>query len=253
MDSALDGIRSAIEESVARLVRGKTGVMFSGGLDSAVIAFLANRACDARGYVIGTMGAQDLEWAGKVAADMGLELREKVLGEKDVWDAYDEVKELLGTDDLLSIELGIPVLLCSRMAKEDGVGTLLCGHGADELFGGYHRYPEMFRRGEDVRGMMDRDLRKVLETDVPRGRSIARREGVELAFPFLGERVIGSLGGIKAEKHFSTEERKPVLRAIARRLGIPEDACSRPKKAVQYGSGVHRILTLRRPNNMGNL
>ncbi|MFH0818303.1 MAG: hypothetical protein V1909_06760, partial [Candidatus Micrarchaeota archaeon] len=47
---------------------------------------------------------------------------------------------------------------------------------------------------------------------------------------------------IPLDEHFRGEERKPVLREIARMLGLPEGARIRPKKAMQYGSGIHKIL-----------
>ena len=37
--------------------------------------------------------------------------------------------------------------------------------------------------------------------------------------------------------------RKCILREIASDIGVPKDVVLRPKKAAQYGSGVHKILT----------
>ncbi|MFH1447544.1 MAG: asparagine synthase C-terminal domain-containing protein [Candidatus Micrarchaeota archaeon] len=247
-------IGEAISESVKACVSGKEiGVMFSGGLDSALVAFLSKQYAETNGYTVGVDGSQDLKWARVVAKEMGIELVESVLGEEEILDAYEEVRKLLGVDDMLSIELGIPVLLCSEMAREGGIGRLLCGHGADELFGGYHKYPEMFRDGEDVRSVMERDLKKVLEVDVPRSRRIAGKAGVEMMFPFLEKGVVESSNDVELDEHFSGDERKPVLRKIARKLGVPESACSRPKKALQYGSGIHKVLAKIRPNHMDNI
>jgi len=36
--------------------------------------------------------------------------------------------------------------------------------------------------------------------------------------------------------------RKCILREIAKDLGVPLEIVRRPKKAAQYGSGIHKIL-----------
>ncbi len=245
----MQGIKDLLGDSVKGIVSGKrVGVMFSGGIDSTIISFLAKKHAETVVYTIGVKGAQDFNWARKVGKEIGLKSREKVLSGDEVLERYAEIKELLNTDDLLSIELAIPVLVCSRMAKEDGVKILLCGHGADELFGGYRKYPEMYRKGENVKGRMSEDLMKVMDVDLPTGQGIAQEEGVKLFFPFLDKRFIDAVAKIPIEKHFSEDERKPVLRDVGRSMGIPENACARPKKAVQYGSGMHKLLTAKRTN-----
>ena len=37
--------------------------------------------------------------------------------------------------------------------------------------------------------------------------------------------------------------RKRPVRALAKNLGLPDSIVSRPKKAMQYGSGVQKIVT----------
>jgi len=36
--------------------------------------------------------------------------------------------------------------------------------------------------------------------------------------------------------------RKCILREIAKDIGVPSEIVRRPKKAAQYGSGIHKIL-----------
>ena len=45
-----------------------------------------------------------------------------------------------------------------------------------------------------------------------------------------------------SERLGTLENKKPLLRKIAAKLGMPQDAIDRKKKAMQYGSGVHKIL-----------
>ena len=36
--------------------------------------------------------------------------------------------------------------------------------------------------------------------------------------------------------------RKCILREVGAELGVPEEIVNRPKKAAQYGSGIHKML-----------
>ena len=47
--------------------------------------------------------------------------------------------------------------------------------------------------------------------------------------------------GIPAEQLF-TPQRKGFLRTVAAQLSLPEDIVLRPKKALQYGTGIHKIV-----------
>jgi asparagine synthase (glutamine-hydrolysing) len=37
--------------------------------------------------------------------------------------------------------------------------------------------------------------------------------------------------------------RKCILREVAAEVGVPPEIVKRPKKAAQYGSGIHKLLT----------
>lgn len=39
--------------------------------------------------------------------------------------------------------------------------------------------------------------------------------------------------------------RKCILREVASQMGVPPEIVKRPKKAAQYGSGIHKILKKR--------
>jgi asparagine synthase (glutamine-hydrolysing) len=235
-------ISASVQESVSD--EKNVGVMFSGGIDSTLVGFLAKKINpNTKLYTIGTEKSQDLESARKTAKEIDCELIERVLSEQDILSSYWEVSRILGTTELLPVELGIPILVCSDTASGGGVNTLLSGHGADELFGGYDRYPRRFASGEDVEKMMADDLRKVIEVDTKSAERIAGESEVKVLFPFLAKGVVEEAQKIPIEEHFlETPIRKPILRKIALSLGLPKSASSRPKKAFQYGSGIHRIV-----------
>ncbi|MDD5317622.1 MAG: asparagine synthase C-terminal domain-containing protein [Candidatus ainarchaeum sp.] len=244
----LDALRAAVSDSV----RGKraAGVLFSGGLDSSVLAFLAGECNPATLlYAAGVKGSEDLAEAGAVARLLGMELREVVLGDADLARLFREAGEITGEKNVMKLELALALLALCGKAKADGVKTLLSGSGAEELFLGYAYHLAEKNRGGDLEALRKSELAGLRGKDLSRGEKVAERCGVTLLLPFLDARVVSSALSVPAQRNFGRGENKLVLRDAARRLGVPEKACSRPKRAMQYGSGVHaRLRALLRTN-----
>jgi len=238
-------LKEAIERAVESSCRGeRVGVLFSGGLDSSLIAHLAKRhALGVELFTAGMADAPDVSWAVKVAGELALPLSVSVLTEGKVLALYGAVEQM-SSGGLLKIELGVPLLACCREAKRLKVRILLSGSGAEELFGGYQRHWEAFETGQDVGAMLREELEALPYGDVARNEAVARSEGIEIRCPLLDEEVGRLAMQVPVEEKFSGE-RKSVLRKIARELGVPESACARQKQALQYGSGVHKILLKR--------
>jgi asparagine synthetase B (glutamine-hydrolysing) len=73
----------------------------------------------------------------------------------------------------------------------------------------------------------------LLETILPE-----KAEEDERHLPFMQEVLSTPL----SERPGTLQDKKPLLRKIAAQIGVPQDAIDRKKKAMQYGSGVHKIL-----------
>lgn len=240
-------LKEAIERAVEEACRGeRVGVLFSGGLDSSLIAFLAKRhALNVELFTAGMADSPDVSWAAKVAAELGLPLNVSVLNEGKVLALYSAVEEMM-PGGLLKVELGVPLLACCREAKRRKVRILLSGSGAEELFGGYQRHWEAYEKGQDVAAMLREELEALPHGDVARNEAVARSEGLEVRCPLLDEEVARLAGMVPiGEKFADVGQKKGVLRRMARELGVPEAACGRQKQALQYGSGVHKVLLKR--------
>ncbi|MEW6328862.1 MAG: asparagine synthase C-terminal domain-containing protein [Candidatus Micrarchaeota archaeon] len=237
-------LSEALARSVEKNVAGaRVGVMFSGGVDSTLLALLAKKFCAPVLFTVGTADSEDLRYSEIVACELGLPLEKKILSEKEVIDYAKEVEKMLGDRELMHVELGIPILLCCEMARSRNIRVLLNGQGAEELFGGYERHLQAFLSGEDASALMKGDLEKLPENDVKRSARIAQTVGVALRYPFLEKEIVSLAQQIPAHMHFSRPKgKKEFLRKVAHALGVPETARERRKRAAQYGSGVHRIL-----------
>lgn len=231
-----------LKDAVKQRVAGAetVGVMFSGGVDSTLIAVLADTYCDeVRLYSAGFAGSADVESAGRVASALGLPLRILELDDDTLNELLDTVISVLPRFDVIDIELGIPLAACGRMMAEDGVETALSGQGAEELFAGYHRHEQHYEDGGDLNALLREELDALPEEELPRNEAVMAFYDVETRYPFLDDALAQHALTLPPEQKITAEYKKYALRMAAKELGVPEQAWKRPKKAMQYGSGIH--------------
>ncbi len=211
-------------------------VLYSGGVDSSIIAHLARRFAAVTLLVVGTEGARDRAAARAGAQGLGLPLTEALVTEEQVRDVAAIFADELGglREPYYSVALGTAVLVGQAPDRR-----VLWGQGADELFYGYARYRTMVPGV--VRQSASADLLRVEREDGPRADRIAARLGRELRAPFLDAAVLTAVRDDPPPLPTPTVS-KPGLRRLARDLGLPGSICERPKRAFQYGSGVHRAV-----------
>ncbi len=223
-------------EVLKRAIPENGSIAFSGGLDSSLIAYLALQKGDFQGYVVGTEDSHDIIWAEKAAELIGLPLNKIIIDENDIWEAYHEIRELLGTDNLVVISFEMPLYFVAMHSSSD---IIVSGQGADELFGGYKRYEYM--DPETLEKEMDKDLKELIESGIDRDRAIARHFGKELVTPYLSQDFLNIVLERSALQRKGAG-RKDMLREIARNAGLPEELWKKEKKAAQYGSGIMKVL-----------
>lgn len=116
------------------------GVFLSGGVDSSLVAASAMRASgQVRTFSIGFQESDYDEsgYARQVAAILGTEHHERILGVNEALSALDEAGEYL--DEPFADPSFLPTLLLAKTAREQ-VTVALSGDGADEVFWGYDTF-----------------------------------------------------------------------------------------------------------------
>lgn len=235
--SDAEGLLIALRKAVAEACEGQeVGVLFSGGLDSTVLARLVSFDGRVRLYTIGMLDSHDLVVSKETASDLGLEWEGMVLEPKDVMEALPRLSSMIETESPLVLSFEMPLYLVAARAKER---ILISGQGADELFGGYARYAMM---GEDeLRANLDKDLEGLQLVGAERERRIAAHFGKVIRHPFLHRDVVELARALPASECIRDGERKKILRDVAALLDLGP-VVSRPKKAAQYGSGVMKEM-----------
>lgn len=226
----------------------RVAVAFSGGLDSSLTAALA-KICrrDVHLVSVSMEGQPEVPFTRVAAEALGLPLQLQTYTVKDVEKVLPRVLWLIEEPSLVQAAIAIPFFWTAETAAKLGYRVLLAGQGGDELFGGYHRYLQVYGQGggELVREALYRDMVASHETNFQRDHPICAFHGVELRLPFTDlELVHFSLGLPVNLKMESGEDglRKRVLRRVAQLLALPEFIVNRPKRAVQYATGVDKAL-----------
>lgn len=250
MASAVEAYRKALVDAMEKRVQDfqKIGIIFSGGIDSVLIAYLAAKMVpEVICYTGGVTGSSDIIYARQIADRLGLKLKVCELSQEGVERLIPEVMNVIEDSNAGQVEVALPVYSAVKLAHEDGIKVMLTGQGADELFGGYSWYAKVVEKEgyKMLRRHMIEDLLLLYKETLEREDKITMAHSIELREPFLDPDVIKvalatSLrlnvrgGGDSFGKH--------VHRKLAETLGIPGDIAYRIKEAAQHGSGMHGML-----------
>ncbi|MGB9177538.1 MAG: asparagine synthase C-terminal domain-containing protein [Methanoregula sp.] len=224
-----------LEEAIITAVRLRSdeGVCaLSGGVDSTLVAHLAQRECVA----VGLADSHDLGQARHAADVLGLSLTTVTITPKEIETALPVVVGVIPLKDPVSVGIALTQYFVTRWAGEQGYQRIITGQGADELFGGYSRYLETLTLESDL----ERDFIG-LEQQADRDQAVAALHGTYLSMPYLDVRVVRAARAIPAAEKVQGGRRKVPLRQVAE-CHIPPEFAWYEKKAMQYGSGVWKVL-----------
>jgi len=250
MQEAAETLQKLLENSVRKRVWGlrEVAVAFSGGLDSSLVAFLAKK-CQVNVQLIHVSleNQHETEEAKKAADELKLPVQVHLFREEDIEKVAAKVVGLVEESDPVKLSIGLPFYWAAEKTAEAGFKVLLAGQGADELFGGYQRYVNdyLLSEKEEVRKKMFNDVAKLHENNIERDVKICSFHGVELRLPFASYAIADFALSLPLELKIEKKTdslRKLVLRKVAENMGLPASIAEKPKKAVQYATGINDAL-----------
>ncbi len=225
----------------------EVSIAFSGGLDSSIIAALAKKIkVEALLICVGLEGSKELEYAEKMAESIGLPFRAEAYSLDRVERDLRKVLWLIESADALRASIGIPIFWTAEVSSKMGYRILLSGQGSDEIFAGYHKYLRDYGKLEGkIEGLLHRDALSLCETSLEQDEKLCSFHNVEVRFPYADYDLMSFVLSLPATLKIESENdtlRKRILRKLAENIGLPPEACLRPKKAIQYGTGVSKAL-----------
>lgn len=223
-------LRHTLERSVLKRLMAEVpyGVLLSGGLDSSLVASIAQRETlrqktvvnrtvngnalngvadglvgidsenelsavtnlpQLHSFSIGLPGAPDTKAAIEVAKFLGTKHHDFTFTIDDGLEALSDVIYHLETYDVTTIRASTPMFLLSRKIKALGVKMVLSGEGSDEIFGGYL----YFHAAPDKESFHAENVRRIKNlhlSDCLRANKSTSAWGVEARVPFLDKQFL---------------------------------------------------------------
>lgn len=234
-------ISKLIENSIIERAQNlnKFGVLFSGGVDSTLIAFLCkkhgfNFTC----FTIGLENSQDIEYAKRIAEKYNFSLKYKILSLEEFENVIRNTVKILNNVDIVWISVGSVLYATAQLALQDSIHTLFGGLGTEEIFAGYQRHEIALDNNdfESVHKELWNGLKNMWQRDLLRDSIIAKKLGIELRTPYMDWDVIKAAMDINPMHKIDKTNKKIMLREIVENFGLEKEFAWRPKKAAQYGS-----------------
>lgn len=243
IDEVAEEIKEIFLEAVdKRVPEGEIGLLFSGGLDSTLVAAaLQELGKDFTAYTAGIQhgnvsAPRDYEKAKDVADEMGFRLERYKASLEEVEDILPDLVDWISTTNVVKLGVALPFHFSLRDKGEISEQVMFTGFGSEQLYAGYAR-----QQGYLNKECLS-DLRGIFHEDLYRDNVVSFRHGRELRVPFLDEKLVEHALSIPEDMKRTKEYRKYVLRKTAEKLGVPKDVAWRKKVAAQYGSNFDKAL-----------
>ena len=242
-DDLLLEMHNAIKETVSDK---KIGIAFSGGVDSTLITkLLVDLGYNIHLLTIGFHDSHDINFANEVNEILKLPHSTLEIEPEKFIDISKKIHDLIKTDNLSWNENSIAFYYVAKLACEKGIKTVVTANGIDELFCGYNSYREAIAIGEDkVIEMMDQKLKNEKDMMIAIN-DVTAEFNVKILQPLLDSNFIRYAKKIPiSEKIHNSDDmkRKHIIRELAVDCGVPEISAYKQKKALQYGSQIHKSL-----------
>ena len=239
----LSEMENAIKETISDK---KIGVAFSGGVDSTLLAKLVkDMGYDIHLLTIGFQDSHDINFAKEVNQLLNFPHSISEIDPEKFKEVSQKINQTIKSDNLSWNENSIAFHYVAELAQKNELKTVVTANGIDELFCGYNSYREAIEKGEgEVTKMMDEKLKNEGEMMIAINQ-VTAEFGVKMVQPFLSPSFVDYSKKIPvSEKIHGPDDmqRKHPIRELAMDYGVPKVAAQKQKKALQYGSQIHKSL-----------
>jgi asparagine synthase (glutamine-hydrolysing) len=257
VETLYNDIRRTLTKSVEKRLMADVpfGVLLSGGLDSSLIASIANRLIKEKkgaawgnnlhSFSIGLKDAPDLKYARIVADFLGTIHHEYNFTVQEGIDALEDLIYHLETYDVTTIRASTPMFLMSRKIKSMGIKMVLSGEGADEMLGGYLYFHSAPNNDEFHRECVSR-VKNLHNFDCLRANKSTMSWGLEARVPFLDKSLLELIMPITPKLKLKDKKEKYVLRQAFHYENdeekyLPDEILWRQKEQFSDGVGYNWI------------
>jgi len=239
-----DALYAAVSETISEFHR--VAVAFSGGVDSAILAKICHDLSkQVTLLTVGFSGSHDINFSKRVASKMNMEHEVCEIDYADFKQNVQRIQQVISCKNTSHVENCIAYFYICRLAKQNQLSVVLSANGCDELFCGYDGYRAVYHGGDaEISRLMEKKIANEF-TLIEEIEILAAQLGVQVRQPFLSPNFIEFAKTIPLDQKIKGPNdmiRKHILRWTALAIGVPEESSMNPKKALQYGSSIHKYF-----------
>ena len=236
----------ALFVTVTENLRGinKIGIAFSGGIDSTLLAMICkNMNIDTTLFTVGFPDSNDIEFSKSISHKINMNHKILEIEKGDLAVISKKIKNEISCSNTSHIENCIAFSYIAKLASKNDTSVVLTANGFDELFCGYNNFRFIFNQGSD-------SINKTIESKILNEveltneiKQVAKEYRVSILQPFLSKGFISVAMKFPIyNKIVSNDDvlRKHIIRKIALSFDLPPEVIFRRKKAIQYGSLIHK-------------
>jgi len=236
----------ALFVTVTENLRGinKIGIAFSGGIDSTLLAMICkNMNIDTTLFTVGFPDSNDIEFSKSISHKINMNHKILEIDKGDLAAITKKIKNEISCSNTSHIENCIAFSYIAKLASKNDTPVVLTANGFDELFCGYNNFRFIFNQGSDT-------INKTIESKILNEleltneiKQVAKEYRVSILQPFLSKGFISVAMKFPIyNKIVSNDDvlRKHIIRKIALSFDLPPEVIFRRKKAIQYGSLIHK-------------
>ena len=239
-ESSTKPVKQALFDAIKKRSGNKIGLLFSGGVDSTVLALILKELeIDFTCFAIGIRRSKDVKVPIEIAEKYNLDLKTKYFTLEKIENTIENLIKIFQTDDFVTISVGSVIYDAAKLAKQHGHTKVLTGLGSEEIFGGYYRHKTSSNVNQECWNGMINTLWK---RDLQRDTTIAKNLHMQFSTPFLDKELIMAAMQIQGEQKVKDGLAKLPLRKIALEIGLENQYAMRKKIAAQYGSGFDKAI-----------
>ena len=231
----------ALEESVRRNLTD--GLLLSGGLDTAMLAYLTSKWVKPGCITVALRGAPapDVEYAKLVASRLELRHYIHYFGNEELDENLREVIRIMKSFDPMEIRNSVAINVALKAGRDQGMSTFMTGDGCDELFSGYSF---LFKLSKE---QLDKALKRIWENMRFCSIDLAEALGVEVRLPYLDPQFRAFATdldiGLKVRSEKGQVWGKWILRKAFENI-MPQEIVWRVKAPIEVGSGTTILPSL---------
>lgn len=230
-----------LEESVRRNLTD--GLLLSGGLDTAILAYLASKWVKPSCITVALRGAPapDVDCARLVASRLGLKHYVHYFGDEELEEGLQAAVRIMRSFDPMEIRNTAAIYVALKTGRDRGIATFMTGDACDELFAGYSFFFGLTRE------QLSTALAKMWAVMRFSSLNLAEDLGVTVRLPYLDPQfktlATGMDVGLKVQSERGQVWGKWVLRKAFESI-MPPEIVWRTKAPIEVGSGTTTLPSL---------